>query len=200
MTGSPPCPPFSVEGERKGAADERDCFPAVLNIIANYQPRFAAIENVPGLLTCPNYPGQPTGSYFRGLLRTLDNIGYDAEWITISSGHFASPFIRERLLLVAVSRSLKLQWQWTTTWTDQARGAIEETRGNHTRTSSKPGISREQLQSSTWLDRSTGKQISIGIASKNGIIRDRRAALGNAFDWRVANIALKRVLYLNSLI
>lgn len=42
ITASPPCPPFSTEGDRKGADDERDCFPAVLEIINKYKPKFAA--------------------------------------------------------------------------------------------------------------------------------------------------------------
>ncbi|MCC5618798.1 DNA cytosine methyltransferase [Nostoc sp. CHAB 5836] len=198
ITASPPCPPFSTEGDRKGADDERDCFPAILKIIANYKPRFAVIENVTGLLTCPERIGDERG-YFRYVLQQLSDGGYDAEWITLGSGHCDAPFIRERVLLVAVSRSIELQWQGATTWADQARGWIEGKRCDRAGASGKPGISREQLQSSTWLDRPTGKQISIGVASGNGSVRHRRAALGNALDWRVASIGLRRILYLNSI-
>ena len=194
VSASPPCPPFSTEGQRRGADDRRDCFPAILKIIANYKPRFAIIENVTGLLTCPYRPGDERG-YFRYVLQQLSSCGYDAEWLTLGSGHCDAPFIRERVLLVAVSRSIKLEWEGTATWTDQARGWIEEIESDRTGASGKPGISRECLQTSTWLDRPTRKQISIGVASGNGVIRTRRAALGNALDWRVAAVGLRRVSY-----
>lgn len=71
VSSSPPCQPFSVEGKRRGLADKRDCIPAVLHTIKSVQPNFFAIENVPGLLSCPLIPGEPTGSYFAYLLREI---------------------------------------------------------------------------------------------------------------------------------
>ncbi|WP_416290833.1 DNA cytosine methyltransferase [Nostoc sp. UHCC 0251] len=193
ITASPPCPPFSTEGQRLGGADERDCFPAVLETIGELQPRFAAIENVPGLITCPDYPGQPTGSYFRGVVYTLDLFGYDAEWLTIGSGHFASPYIRERVLLVAIARSLKPQWERAASWTDQARSRTEEVRLNKQRRGIKPGYPLSVVRNPGNLAR------PLGVPSRDGIIRRMRQAAGNLLDPRVAAIALNRVLYLNSL-
>ncbi|MBD2458849.1 DNA cytosine methyltransferase [Nostoc sp. FACHB-87] len=193
LTASPPCPPFSTEGQRLGGADERDCFPAVLKIIEELQPKFAAIENVPGLITCPDYPGQPAGSYFRGVVRTLDSIGYDAEWLTISSGHFASPFIRERVLLVAIARSVVIDWQRATPWSDQARSRTEEIRAFEQRRGVKPGYPLRVVQNPSNLAR------PLGIKSRDGIIRSQRAAAGNLLDPRVATVALQRIIYLNSL-
>ncbi|MHC5672994.1 DNA cytosine methyltransferase [Nostoc sp.] len=193
ITASPPCPPFSTEGQRLGGADERDCFPAVLGTIGELQPRFAAIENVPGLITCPDYPGQPTGSYFRGVVRTLDQFGYDAEWITIGSGHFASPYIRERVLLVAIARSLKPQWERATPWTDQARGRTEEVRFNKLMRGIKPGYPLSVVRNPGLLVR------PLGVPSRDGTIRRMRQAAGNLLDPRVAAIALNRIVYLNSL-
>lgn len=193
ITASPPCPPFSTEGQRLGGADERDCFPSVLETIGELQPRFAAIENVPGLITCPDYPGQPTGSYFRGVVRTLDLFGYDAEWMVIGSGHFASPYIRERVLLVAIARSLKPQWERAAAWTDQARSRTEEVRFNKLMRGIKPGYPLSVVRNPGLLAR------PLGVPSRDGIIRKQRTAAGNLLDPRVAAIALQRVLYLNSL-
>ena len=39
----------------------------------------------------------------------------------------------------------------------------------------------------------------IGTKSGNGINIKRRIALGNALDWRIATLALKRVIYLYSI-
>ncbi|MEH1830670.1 MAG: hypothetical protein V7L29_00935 [Nostoc sp.] len=54
------------------------------------QPKFAAIENVTGLLTCPYRKGDERG-YFRYILQQLSSGGYDADWLTIGSGHCTAP-------------------------------------------------------------------------------------------------------------
>lgn len=200
LTGSPPCQPFSVQGNRLGATDERDCFPAVVEAIKWFNPQFFAIENVAGLLTCPWRPGYGRGTYFHYLLRDLSACGYDAEWLVVSSGSFGAPWIRQRLLLVGISRSLELPWKQSTPWIEQIRGTVKENRSTRTGGSPQPGISRAELFTGHWVDRSTGRTKRFGIPSKDGTVRDRRAALGNALDPRVAAVALRRVLYLNSLV
>ncbi|GFE72261.1 DNA cytosine methyltransferase [Chroococcus sp. FPU101] len=192
ITASPPCQPFSVQGKRKGADDKRDCLPAIIRAITSIRPKFFCLENVSGLLSCPYFPGEAVGSYFRNLLTTLAERGYDAEWLCVSSGHFGSPFIRERLLLVGVARSL-IEWSRATPWPEQVRGAVEEIRGvGETRGIESP-ISREGLQLAFELDRPAG------VKSGDEIVRNRREALGNALDPRVASVALRRVLYLDFL-
>ncbi|WP_099069310.1 DNA cytosine methyltransferase [Nostoc linckia] len=192
ITASPPCPPFSTEGQRLGADDERDCFPAVLDSIKQLQPKFAAIENVPGLLNCPYRPGD-NKLYFRHILERLFSIGYDAEWLTIGSGHCTAPFIRERVLLVAVSRSLVIDWEKSATWTDQARGWIEGFRIAAKRRGIEPGYPLRVVRTPAELAR------PLGVPSRSPIVRKQRAAAGNLLDPRVASIALNRILYLNSL-
>ncbi|MCC5667818.1 DNA cytosine methyltransferase [Nostoc sp. CHAB 5784] len=197
ITASPPCQPFTIQGLRLGAADLRDCFPFITAAIAEYQPRFFAIENVPGLLNCRFKPGTNT-FYFAWLLNQFSECGYDVEWLTVSSGMLGSPFRRERLLLVGFSRRIKFKEQ-PQSWAGQVRSAVEEERNFTQGASLQPGISREQFQSAYWLDRPTGRQIGIGVSSGNGVVRNRRAALGNALDWKVASIGLRRILYLNSI-
>ncbi|MBC1237602.1 DNA cytosine methyltransferase [Nostoc sp. 2RC] len=87
ITASPPCQPFSLQGKRQGAADERDCFPAVKRAIESIRPRFFCIENVPGFLNCPVQPGRTT-LYIQHFLRQISRLGYDAEWLCVSSGSF----------------------------------------------------------------------------------------------------------------
>lgn len=117
ITASPPCQPFSVEGKRLGGADKRDCIPAVLRLVARIQPKFFCLENVPGLLSAPQYPGEKSGSYFQQMLQQLYEYGYDAEWIVIGTRfHFRTKWSGERLLLVATSRSFELEWKRTTSW------------------------------------------------------------------------------------
>lgn len=113
LTASPPCQPFSVQGKRQGEEDERDCFPAVKRAIESIRPKFFCIENVPGLLTCRRNPHSQT-LYLQHFLRQITKLGYDAEWVCVGSGHFASPYLRERLLLVGISGSVKLDWERAT--------------------------------------------------------------------------------------
>ncbi len=75
ITASPPCQPFSLEGKRLGKADERDCIPAVLRLVARIQPKFFCLENVPGLLSAPQYPGEKPGTYFQQMLQQLYECG-----------------------------------------------------------------------------------------------------------------------------
>jgi DNA (cytosine-5)-methyltransferase 1 len=50
LAGGVPCPPFSVAGARLGSADERDLFPAALDLVDACEPRAVLLENVRGLL------------------------------------------------------------------------------------------------------------------------------------------------------
>jgi DNA (cytosine-5)-methyltransferase 1 len=194
ISASPPCQPFSVEGLRLGGEDPRDCIPAVITAIAIFQPKFFTLENVPGLLSCPTRPGEPAGSYFRNLLRSIDGIGYDAEWICVPSGYFGTPWIGERLLLVATSRGIVQQFRvMPTSWNEQVRGQVQAVGATPENASSQPRIFRGGFRLTDRLDK------PIGTKSGNRIVRQRRQALGNCLDPRLAAIALQRVLYLNSL-
>lgn len=50
VAGGPPCQPFSIGGIRAGHADERNMFPAAVDVIRELQPKTFVFENVPGLL------------------------------------------------------------------------------------------------------------------------------------------------------
>ncbi|WP_445246397.1 DNA cytosine methyltransferase [Microcoleus sp. OTE_8_concoct_300] len=215
ITASPPCQPFSNDGKRRGADDHRNCFPDVLRAIAELQPDFAIIENVAGLLSCSYSPGHKPGSYFGFILDSLSSCGYDAEWQCLTSAHFGSPWSRERIIIVAIARSFIGQLEPAAAWEEQTRNAIDSIRTDNQFGSCEPGIPRSWLQSPSGLDESTGEsdgtrigaspgatvlpRPQIGVASRDGDNRDRRAALGNALDWRVAAIGLKRVEYLAGL-
>ena len=43
-----PCPPFSIASKQLGADDDRDMFPAALDLIEHTKPRAVLLENVPG--------------------------------------------------------------------------------------------------------------------------------------------------------
>ncbi|WP_445251309.1 DNA cytosine methyltransferase [Microcoleus sp. herbarium5] len=215
ITASPPCQPFSVDGKRLAANDSRNCFPDVLRAIQATRPKFAVIENVAGLLNCPYSPGDKPGTYFSYVLDSLSSIGFDAEWQSISSAHFASPWRRERLIIVAISRRLEWGGEQAAAWEEQVRDSVESIKTDSGWGSSGPGIPRAWLPTADRIHESAGEPDSprivaspgaaiadrpqIGVASRDGDNRDRREALGNALDWRVAAVGLRRVEYLSDL-
>jgi len=195
ISSSPPCQPFTVEGKRLGSADERDCIGAVLRQIRLIQPKFALLENVPGLLSAPFVPGNEPGTYFRQMLRELWSSGYDAEWVVVGTAEYSTLWSGERLLLVATSRSVVEKFRIEpTAWKYQIRSSSEEAGNYPEKRGLQSRVARSAVRTTTGLD------IAPGTPSGNGITRARRAALGNCLDPRLAAIALRRVLYLNGLI
>ncbi len=49
VAGGPPCQPFSMGGKHRAHGDQRDMFPATVDVIRHLQPRAFIIENVKGL-------------------------------------------------------------------------------------------------------------------------------------------------------
>jgi DNA (cytosine-5)-methyltransferase 1 len=50
VAGGPPCQPFSLGGAHAGDTDERNQFPAALDVVRRLRPEIVVFENVPGLL------------------------------------------------------------------------------------------------------------------------------------------------------
>lgn len=62
VAGGPPCQPFSLGGVHAGDEDDRNMFPAALDVVRKLRPKFVIFENVPGL-TRPSFA--PYFSYIR---------------------------------------------------------------------------------------------------------------------------------------
>ena len=95
IAGGVPCPPFSVAGKQLGSDDERDMFPAALEIVSAANPRAVLFENVPGLATAKFQ------SYRRHLLARLD-ARYQADCRVLQAAEFGVPQLRPRFILVAL--------------------------------------------------------------------------------------------------
>ena len=76
VTGGFPCQPFSVAGKQQGADDSRNMWPETLAVLRIIRPRFAFLENVPGLLAHP---------YARRIFGDLAESGYDCRWRVLSA-------------------------------------------------------------------------------------------------------------------
>lgn len=93
-----PCPPFSIAGKQLGAKDDRNLFPAALQLIEAYQPRFVLIENVRGFLSKSFTP------YRNELKSAFNALGYDVDWRLFNSRDFGVCQSRSRVAIVAARK------------------------------------------------------------------------------------------------
>jgi DNA (cytosine-5)-methyltransferase 1 len=95
IAGGFPCQAFSIAGKRAGFGDTRGTlFFDIARIAKEIKPKYLFLENVKGLLN------HDRGDTFEVILRTLDEIGYDAEWQVLNSKHFGVPQNRERVFII----------------------------------------------------------------------------------------------------
>lgn len=66
VAGGPPCQPFSMGGKHQAYNDERDMFPAAIDVIRKLKPRAFIVENVKGL-TRPSF-----ANYYQYILLQLE--------------------------------------------------------------------------------------------------------------------------------
>lgn len=62
VAGGPPCQPFSLAGVHAGDEDARNMFPAAIDAVRKFRPKYVIFENVPGL-TRPSFA--PYFSYIK---------------------------------------------------------------------------------------------------------------------------------------
>lgn len=91
-----PCPPFSIAGKQLGSDDDRDMFPAALDLVEGAKPRAVLFENVKGLAS------ERFADYRRTILERLSKLGYQPEWRVLLASDFGVPQLRPRFVLVAL--------------------------------------------------------------------------------------------------
>ena len=173
VSGGFPCQPFSVAGKRKGADDERNMWPATIEVIRLVRPRYAFLENVPGLLN---------SGYFGTILADLAESGYDARWRILSAAEVGAPHKRDRLWIVAHTKSSRLQGQRVARirngsgeengGTDQLARAGATDECTDVADTSQPGLSitaRGKLQGFPGKDeKSKGRELGRGTSEERG--------------------------------
>lgn len=113
ITGGFPCQDLSVAGQRKGLDGERSgLWLEYLRIIADHQPGWVVIENVPGLLSSYSGDDPPSDlqegeewevveeSDFAIILRGLVELGYGVAWRILDSEYDGVAQRRERVFIV----------------------------------------------------------------------------------------------------
>lgn len=94
--GGFPCQDVSVAGKRAGLGGERSgLWFEFLRVLSELRPRWAVIENVPGLLSSNG------GRDFGVILAGLDELGFDVAWAVLDAQHFGVPQRRRRVFVVA---------------------------------------------------------------------------------------------------
>ena len=100
VTAGFPCQPFSVAGKQAGEEDPRNKWPQTIQCIRDIRPRYALLENVPGLLN---------SGYFPEILGSLAEAGFDARWIVLGADDVGAPHRRKRLWILADSNAGRIQ-------------------------------------------------------------------------------------------
>lgn len=106
VSGGLPCPPFSRAGGQLGEKDERNLFPAAINIIDQIRPKAVLIENVRGFLDAVF---EDYRTYIAGTLRKL---GYTTDWRLLNASDFGVPQLRPRVVFIAVRSSYSEHFYW----------------------------------------------------------------------------------------
>lgn len=95
ICGGFPCQSFSIAGKRRGFEDIRGTlFFDIARAAKQIKPRILFLENVKGLLS------HNEGQTFATILKTLHELGYDAEWQVCNSKNYGVPQNRERVFII----------------------------------------------------------------------------------------------------
>lgn len=95
LTGGFPCQPFSLAGKRKGTADDRYLWPAMLGVIRTVRPRWVLGENVLGIVNWSQ------GMVFEQVCTDLEAAGYEVQAYLIPAAGVGAPHLRYRTWFVA---------------------------------------------------------------------------------------------------
>jgi DNA (cytosine-5)-methyltransferase 1 len=99
-TGSPPCQPFSVAGNKKGQDDERHLWPHFFSLIRECKPATVFGEQVAAAIRT---------EWFDDLQSDMENEGYATAMAVLPACSVGAPHKRERLFFVANSGNEGLQ-------------------------------------------------------------------------------------------
>jgi DNA (cytosine-5)-methyltransferase 1 len=106
VSGGLPCPPFSKAGKQLGHNDERNLFPAAINLVDQLRPRAVMIENVRGILDAV------FEDYRKYIAGTLKKLGYVTDWRLLNASDFGVPQLRPRVVFVAIESSCADRFSW----------------------------------------------------------------------------------------
>jgi DNA (cytosine-5)-methyltransferase 1 len=186
ITGGFPCQPFSNAGKRLGADDPRNMWPATIECLRIIRPRYALLENVPGLLT---------SGYFGTVLGDLAESGFDCRWRILSAAEMGAPHRRERLWIVANAhgyehRRTKPRSDGTATGVQSQYRATDDSAGQPSGTSE---VRRASHNDATHTDAASARRPSAGMADAREAQRGRSSTRLAGCGWWAIEPDLGRV-------
>lgn len=105
--GGVPCPPFSIAGRQLGESDDRDLFPAALELIAASRPNAVMLENVPG------FARAKFSDYREKIEKQLRKLGFTfVEGQVLNASNFGVSQLRPRFVLVALRGKAADRFEW----------------------------------------------------------------------------------------
>jgi len=172
ITGGFPCQDLSVAGKGAGLAGERSgLWYEMHRLIKETQPRWVIAENVSVLRS-------------RGLeevLRSLAEIGYDAEWHCIPASAVGAPHRRDRIWIVAYTGSEGLEGQRLRTSSAEQEQSLPTSIGC---------VVRVITRSNQWNTEPNVGRVANGVSGRV----DRLKQLGNALVPQIVTIIGSAIL------
>jgi len=99
LCGGFPCQSFSIAGKRRGFQDTRGTmFFHIARILEVKRPNLVFLENVKGLLN------HDKGQTFSVIIQTLEELGYNVQWMVLNSKFHGVPQNRERVFIIGSLR------------------------------------------------------------------------------------------------
>lgn len=93
VSGGFPCQPYSVAGQRRGAADDRALWPEMLRVLREIQPTWVLCENVAGIVPMA----------LDSVCADLESIGYTCQAFVVPACAIGASHRRDRVWIVAHS-------------------------------------------------------------------------------------------------
>ncbi|XVJ70814.1 MAG: DNA cytosine methyltransferase [Rhizobacter sp.] len=138
LAGGPPCQPFSMGGKHRAYDDDRDMFPATVQVVRMLRPKAFIIENVKGLtrstfanyyqyillqLEFPELPRRKKEEWFDHLLRLQTeriagkqhvgkHLTYNVVPTLVNAANYGIPQKRERVFIVGFRSDLEIDWHF----------------------------------------------------------------------------------------
>ncbi|MBU1627280.1 DNA cytosine methyltransferase, partial [bacterium] len=104
IVGGPPCQGFSNMGNKNSSDPRNYLFENYVNIVNLIQPKCFLFENVKGLFTMHE------GRFFRKLINSFLEIGYDISYSLIDSSKYGVPQKRERIIVFGTKINRKFKF------------------------------------------------------------------------------------------
>lgn len=169
ICGGFPCQDLSSAGAQAGIGKNTrsGLFREMLRLAAALRPQFIIFENVARLLSGPK---ENPSEWFGEFLGAVAEVGYDAEWFSITAASIGAPHERDRVWIVAYPNEAQLE-----------RGGI----------SRRIYAQHADFSGTRWgQDKPGVERASNGLPNQ----MDRLAALGNAIVPQIAELIGRAIL------